>query len=99
MSQSHSTGVLEAQRLGVRNRLDLESQRCPFQHHLPRHNGLLACSSLTRGYTRENWYPEDIHVAPAFLLDFLRKLLRDVEVLETVGEFRRVDLEVEDYRV
>jgi hypothetical protein len=50
-------------------------------------------------YARENWYPEDVNVAPAFLLDLLRKLLHDVEAFKTVGEFRRVDLEAEGYRI
>lgn len=48
-------------------------------------------------YARASWYPEDVHVAPAFLLDLVRKLLHDVEAFKTVGDFRLIDLKAEDY--
>jgi hypothetical protein len=48
---------------------------------------------------REDWYFNDACVDPSFLMDLVRKLLRNAEVFEMVGGCRRVDLKAEDYRV
>lgn len=47
----------------------------------------------------ETWYLPDLNVVPAFLMDLVRKFLRNVEGFEIVEEFRRVDIKAEDYRV
>lgn len=49
---------------------------------------------------REDWYPEDVHVDPVFLMDLLRKFLLNVKNFTRVEEFRQqVNLKAEDYRV
>jgi len=48
---------------------------------------------------REDWYFNDACVDPLFLMDLVRKFLRNAEVFEMVGGCRRVELEAEDYRV
>ena len=48
---------------------------------------------------REDWYIEDVHVNPVFLMDLLRKLLDNVENFTKVKSFRHLDLKAEDYLV
>lgn len=50
-------------------------------------------------WARNDWYPKDVDLDPAFLMELLRKLLHYVATYKTVKESRQLDLKAEDYCV
>ena len=48
---------------------------------------------------REDWYPEDVHVDPVFLMDLVRRFLGCFKTSEGLPKNNRFDIAAEDYTI